>query len=167
MEVFLRNRKIRASLHTFDVIADRLAHIRGRKTVIWLSTGFPMTIDSSVVRGANPGEIVYNHEFEQAVNKLNASDVAIYSVDGRGLTAGASRGYPGTLQELALRTGGTAFIARNDLDNGIKQAFEDMNSAYVLGFNVPEGAAPGSHKIRVRAKRPGITLRYRESYANE
>jgi hypothetical protein len=141
MQMFLWNRKVRASLHTFDVIAERLAHIHGRKTVIWLSAGFPMTIDSTVVKGAKPD-----------------------SIDARGLTAGASRGFPTTLQELSLRTGGTAFVARNDLDTCIKRAFQDMDSAYVLGSNVPDGTALGSHKIRVRANRPGITLRYRESY---
>jgi hypothetical protein len=68
------------------------------------------------------------------------------------------------LYELAVRTGGTEFSGRNDLDEGMRLALEDMRIGYTLGFNVPEGAAPGLHEIRVRVNRPGVKLRYRESY---
>jgi hypothetical protein len=66
--------------------------------------------------------------------------------------------------ELASRTGATTFAARNDLDEGIRMALEDMRLSYTLGFNVPEAAALGTHEIRVHVNRPGIKLRYRESY---
>ena len=46
----------------------------------------------------------------------------------------------------------------------MRLALEDMRISYTLGFNAPEGTGPGPHEIRVRVNRPGIKLRYRESY---
>jgi VWFA-related protein len=163
-QIFFWNEKVRASLHALELIADRLAHLPGRKTLVWVSAGFPMAIDGSVVPGAKPGEVLYLREIENLLTKLNAADVAVYSVDARGLPATSSRGFVETLQELSERTGGTAFYARNDLDEGVRLALEDMRATYTVGFQVPEGAAPGRHEIRVKVKRPGLKLRYRESY---
>jgi hypothetical protein len=66
--------------------------------------------------------------------------------------------------ELASRTGGTAFFARNDIDEGIRLALEDVLAGYTLGFHVPEGAAQGLHPLKVTVKRSGVRLRYRETY---
>lgn len=165
MQLFFWNKKVVDTLHTFEAIAEHLAHVPGRKSLIWVSAGFPMVVDGTVVPGAKAGEIVYGHDLDRMLSKLNASDVAVYSVDPRGLKATGSRGFTGTLQELASRTGGTAFYDRNDLDEGIRLAFEDTRLVYVLGFHVPEGVAPGIHDIRVRVKRPGVKLRYRDTYS--
>jgi hypothetical protein len=75
-----------------------------------------------------------------------------------------SPAFPIVVQELALRTGGTAFFARNDVDEGIRLALEDALNGYTLGFHVAEGAAQGLHALKVTVKRPGVRLRYRESY---
>jgi len=167
MQLFFLNKRVVDTVHTFEAIAEHLAHVPGRKSLIWVSAGFPMVIDGGVVPGAKPGEIVYNHELDRMLSKINASNIAIYSVDPRGLCTTCPRGFDATLQELSLRTGGTAFYARNDIDEGIKLAFEDTRLVYILGFHVPEGAAPGLHDIRVRVKRPGVKLRYRETYQIE
>ncbi len=68
------------------------------------------------------------------------------------------------MEQLSERTGGVTFTGRNDIDAGIRTALEDMRVSYVLGFHVPAGAAPGLHEIRVKVSRPGVRLRYRESY---
>jgi VWFA-related protein len=141
------------TLHTLEVIADHLAHVPGRKCLVWLSAGFPTTV----------GGISFGPRVERALGRLNKADVAMYTVNACGLSS-ACRSYGGPMYELASRTGGTTFDARNDLDEGIQLALEDMSVSYTLGFNVPEGAAPGIHGIRVRVNRPGVKLRYRESY---
>jgi len=143
------------TLHTLGVIADHLAHVPGRKSLVWLSAGFPWTV----------GGIDFLPRVETSLGRLNKADVAVYTVNACGLSASANcRSYPGPISELADRTGGTVFAARNDLDEGMRMALEDMRVSYTLGFNVPEGAAAGLHKIRLRVNRPGVTLRYRESY---
>ena len=141
------------SLHTLQVVADHLAHVPGRKCLVWLSAGFPMMV----------GGIDFVPRVEIALGRLNKADVAVYTVNACGLST-SCRSYVGPMHELAERTGATAFDARNDLDEGMRLALEDMRISYTLGFNVPEIAALGLHEIRVRVNRPGVKLRYRESY---
>jgi VWFA-related protein len=143
------------TLHTLGVVADHLAHVPGRKSLVWLSAGFPWAV----------GGIDFAPRVETVLGRLNKADVAMYTVNACGLSSSANcRSYPGPMFELADRTGGTVFTARNDLDEGMRMALEDMTVSYTLGFNVPEGAAQGLHRIRLRVTRPGVTLRYRESY---
>lgn len=162
-QLFFLNNRITDTFHTFELVADRLAHVPGRKSLIWLSDAFPLIINGSVIPGANQLEVVYYQNLERLLAKLNRADVAVYPVDARGLSA-TTRSYTGTMLQLAERTGGTAFFDRNDLDEGVRLALEDMRLSYTLGFHVPAGAAPGLHEIRVKVKRPGVTLRYHESY---
>jgi VWFA-related protein len=151
-DLILQN-KVFDTLHTLQTIADHLAHVPGRKSLVWLSAGFP----------AAAGGIDFVPRIETALNKLNKADVAVYTVNACGLS-GACRSYEDTMLEISERTGATAFYSRNDLNEGVRLALEDMRISYTLGFNVPEGSALGAHEIRVRVNRPGVRLRYRESY---
>ncbi len=165
-QIFFFNKRVRDSIKALGLIADRMGHLPGRKTVIWLSAAFPMEINGSVVIGAKQAEVSYQKDVEKLIAKFNAADAAVYAVDARGLPAVATRGYgfPDTLMEIAERTGGTAFLARNDIDVGMRLALDDLQSAYTIGFQVPEGAAAGRHDIHVTVRRAGVKLRYRESY---
>src|SRR5205807_8709065 len=82
MKNFSLDRDVNESLRSLELIANRLARLPGRKTVIWLSTGFPMQVG-----GTN-----YWRKIEKVLALLNAADVAIYSVDARGLSATGSAG---------------------------------------------------------------------------
>lgn len=162
-QILFRQNKVLDTLHTLEVIADHLAHVPGRKSLVWITAGFPVTIDGNVVAGARPGELHFVQGLERALGRLNKADIAVHTVDACGLSM-TCRSYGDSMGELSSRTGGTEFAGRNDLDEGMRLAFEDMRISYTLGFNVPEGAAPGLHEIRVRVNRPGVKLRYRESY---
>jgi VWFA-related protein len=149
-EFFFLNKRITDTVRTFGILADRMARLPGRKSLVWLSDAFPVTP-------------IYYPDLERLFGRLNRADVAVYGVDARGLSA-TTRSYSGTLVQFAERTGGTAFHSRNDLDEGLRLALEDQNISYVLGFQVPNKAAPGLHEIRVRVNRSRLQLRYRESY---
>jgi VWFA-related protein len=162
-QLFFMNNRVTDTLLTLRDIATRLARVPGRKSLVWLSAGFPIVVGPGAIPGSRPAEVVFWEQVDQLLERLNRSDVAVYAVDARGLAVD-SRGYPATLQEFAERTGGTAFVDRNDLDEGMRLALEDMRVSYILGFHVPENAAPGLHEIRVTVNRPGVRLRYRASY---
>ena len=162
-QIFLWQNRVLDTLRAFGDIAEMLGRLPGRKSLIWLSNGFPMAVDGSVVGGAKPGELVFFDDIERALGKLNRADVAVYGIDAAGLSV-LNRSWSGTLEEFASRTGGTAFFARNDLDEGMRLALEDMRTGYTLGFHVPENAVQGLHALQVRVNRPGLKLRYRESY---
>jgi VWFA-related protein len=162
-QLFYLNNRVTDTFHTLELIADRLAHVPGRKSLIWLSAAFPLVVNGGVIPGAKPAEVVYHQNLERLLARFNRADVAVYGVDAHGL-ASHGHSYPGTMEQMAERTGGTAFHSRNDLDEGMRLALDDLTVSYTLGFHVPPGARPGLHEIRVRVSRPGIQLRYRESY---
>jgi VWFA-related protein len=135
---------------TFEKIAADLLHVPGRKALLWVTSGIPMTIEGSY----------YAPFLESALGKLNTADTAIYSIDAKGLDWAPSD----SLIEFAHRTGGEAFYLSNDLTASMRSALEDMAVSYTLGFHMPEGARPGLHELTVRASRPGLKLRYREAY---
>jgi VWFA-related protein len=163
-KIYRFNVKILDTFETLNKLADGLGRVPGRKDLVWVSSGFPLVVDGHAVAGAMPGEIEYPENMQETVAKLNRADIAVYTVDARGLVADGRYGDSGTLQEFSQRTGGTAFLDRNDLDEGMRLALEDTRVSYTLGFTVPVGAVPGLHRILLRTTRAGVTLRYRESY---
>ena len=164
-QLFFLNNRINDSFHTLELIADRLAHPArtARVVMTWLTAAFPLLVNGGVIPGASAVETTYYSNLERLLARLNRGDVAVYPVDARGLVVNA-KGYVGTMDQFAERTGGVTFAARNDIDAGIRQALEDLRISYVIGFHVPPGAGPGLHEIHVKVSRAGVHLRYRESY---
>jgi len=164
-QMFLLDQRVRETLMAFQEIAAHLASVPGRKTLIWVSAGFPLKVLWSVADGAVPNERDYNAEIGRTIQKLNDADVAVYPIDARGLTASASA-YDTiwTMKEFALRTGGLAWYNHNDLDVGMRNALDDIRFSYTIGFLPPEEASNGFHNVRVNVRRPGVSLHYREGY---
>ena len=148
-----QERRTMKALETTTKIADSLARMPGRKSLIWLSGGFDLERRDGI----------YRQPFEKLVTRLNRGDVGAYTIDACGLALPRSA-YQPSLIELAQRTGGTAFVERNDLDEGVRQALEDQRVGYTLAYRLPDDAKPGAHEIALRTRRSGVRLRYRESY---
>lgn len=155
--------RIQDTLRALSDLAAEMAPLPGRKSLIWLTTGFPAIIDGGVIPGARPAEELYLKDVDRAVAQLNRMDVTVHTVNTKGLSA-VGHSFGATLRDFAGRTGGTIFSDRNDLDVGVRLALEDMHAGYTLGFLVPEDAAPGLHAIQVRTAKPRLKLRFRESY---
>lgn len=164
-------------------IARHLATVPGRKTLVWITTGFPL----------GPA---LQPEMEKAARALNDANAALYAVDPRGL-AGALAGMtaissaefkgsslaavgpwsprfvphgggflPGTetMAFLAHLTGGLLFENDNGIEDLIQAAIDDSALTYTLGFYPEEEPDGVWHKIKVETKPRGISLRYRENY---
>lgn len=72
------------------------------------------------------------------------------------------------LKALAAATGGVAYFDWDDLDVAIREAIDDGRSNYTLGFYPSsDDGASRAHQVAVRVTRPGVTLRYRNSYQTE
>jgi VWFA-related protein len=123
----------------------------GRKSIVWITDGFPLNQE-------------WEAAFERIINKLNDANVALYTVDARGLSMSA--GYIRTLRFFADATGGFAFYNRNDVAVGIQAAIEDSESTYVVGFYLGDKERDRRvHNLKVEVDRRGATLRYRRSYS--
>jgi VWFA-related protein len=175
------DRRFRDTLQAFRTIADHLAGVQGRKSLIWISSGIPDLVKS---KPEAPPEITnavapvrtYGEELNLAVRKLNNAGVSLYPVDPRGLTTispasidnGDIQLTTPLMDSLASRTGGVAFHGRNDLDAGIQAALDDSRVTYLLGYYVPQDASQtGFHRLSVKVNRPGVRVRYREGYTIE
>ena len=127
-----------------------------------------------------------------ATNAAVRANMAIYSVDSRGLEAlppvgnastGSLRGvsaYNGgaaqnqldanfgsqeTLGTLASDTGGKFFSDSNDFAPAFQQIQRDTEAYYILGFRSANPAHDGSFRhLTVRVNRPDVKLEYRPGY---
>jgi VWFA-related protein len=177
------------TLEAMEAIAQHLSGLAGRKNVIWLSGGFPLTIgfDEMPTPGSTRDRRTFTPDMDSAIRALNNSGIAVYPVDARGLmvmpgfdastrSAGTGRGAPvprlgalnaniDTMKELAERTGGRAAYNTNDLARAIRRALDDSRVTYTLGYYSTDEAQDGRFRdIKVSVNRPHVDVRYRKGY---
>jgi VWFA-related protein len=127
-----------------------------------------------------------------AINSAVRANLAIYSVDTRGLQAisplgdastGSLRGsgaYNGgallnnmnsnfasqeVMATLSSDTGGKAFFDSNDFAPAFAQVQRDTSAYYAIGFHSTNPARDGKYrKLTIKINRPGIKLEYRPGY---
>ncbi len=185
VNAFYTRVRVEKTIQALVSIAQHLSGMAGRKSLIWVSSGFPSWA------GIDPGntmtaEYEFARQIRAAAQALNQVDVAIYPVDARGLftdpdfsaqnqsapTSGrrgralaAMMDTIGTMQTLADQTGGRAFYNTNDLQGSIQSAFEDASLTYTLGYYPTHGKWNGEYRtIRVTVDRPGVKVRHRRGY---
>jgi len=121
-------------------------------------------------------------DLRDVYDMANKNNVAIYSVDPRGLPvfefdinegggigiqtdATYLRSTMDTLRVLAENTDGRAIVNRNDIATGMKQITRDQSAYYLIGYNSTQAPSDGKfHEIRVKVKRPGVQVRARKGY---
>jgi VWFA-related protein len=127
-----------------------------------------------------------------AVNSAVRANLAIYSVDTRGLQAisplgdastGSLRGtgaYSGgallnnmnnnfatqeVMASLSKDTGGKAFLDSNDFAPAFAQVERDTSAYYAIGFRSTNPLRDGKYrKLTIKINRPGVKLEYRPGY---
>ncbi len=187
---FFTSGSIVNTLSTLEAIAQHLAGLPGRKNLIWLSGGFPLTIGFDTVPeiGSTREQRTFTHEIDAAVRALNNSGIAVYPVDARGLMVlpgfdASVRGIPSvgpargrsrsaaitanhdSMKELASRTGGRAAYNTNDLSRAIRQAIDDSSVTYTIGYYSTDERQDGKFReIHVKVDRPHVDVRYRKGY---
>ncbi len=72
-----------------------------------------------------------------------------------------------SLQLLADETGGRAILDANNFLPDLGRVRQDALSFYSLGFTPPHSGDAREHKLEVKVKRPGVRLRYRQSYRDK
>lgn len=149
--------------------------VPGRKVLLLLSGGWPFSIqsyirgsrDTSMSRELPEGEKLYR----PLTTTANLLGYTIYPVDLPGVQNGANsqdgryreQEVEGVVTFLAKETGGKPLL--NSLrDKALDTAEEDTRSYYWLGFTPTWERNDKSHKVDVDVKRPGLTVRSRNSF---
>jgi VWFA-related protein len=141
-------------------LASILASLPGRKSVFWITEGFPpdMLQDTYICPCAD--------EWKAAMEKLNAANVAVNTIDSNGAGGPPRLWGPGgvlSMQQVSAATGGQAFYNDADLPAALTRGIDATRGSYTLGFYLPE--LDGKyHSIQVSVDRPGVTLGYRRGY---
>jgi VWFA-related protein len=167
-------------LEALRTVANAVSRIEQKKSLIYFSSGMDRT------------GIENQSELRAAINAAVRANLAIYSMDIRGLQAlvpggdaqsASLRGtspYSGratlnalnsnfTTQEslvtLAGDTGGRAILDTNDFGQVFKRVQEDTSTYYMLGYHSSNPARDGKfRRIVVQVRRPGLKLEYRRGY---
>ena len=182
--------RIQITLHALQSIARAVAGYPGRKNLVWISGGFPISFDPGDRYGGRYfGGISFPENFTSLVREtaslLASSQVAIYPVDARGLVTfsppadlprGTARAVTsinadsnldilGVMKELADLSGGKAFYNGNDLKAAIAQSISLGSSYYTLAYAPSHPKWDGSFKkLKVDVARAKVNLMYRRGY---
>jgi VWFA-related protein len=180
VETDRRNAGIRdRARHTnvgLQTIARRLAGVRGRKNLIWISGAFPIVLGNQAGISTSLAS-----ELNSGLLALSDANVAVYPVDARRLV-GAFASPPAartqqfttlstvetivdTLKLVADETGGRAFFNTNDIAGAMLRAIDDGSVLYVLGYYSTHKKWDGQfRRIKVEVNRRDVDVRHRRGY---
>ena len=151
-------------------IAKNVANIPGRKSLVWISGGFPLYIGESDPIGARSQRYNFSPLISATAKMLANADLAVYPVDARGLWApSGGRGYilPNfdSMIAIAEETGGHAYYNTNDISGAIRKAIDDSVSSYALAYYPTHNNWDYSFRsINVKLARKGLQIRCRTGY---
>ena len=165
--------RVHMTYGALDALAARLADSPGRKSLIWISHGMPISIGP---RSTGIGEIDYTPLLQRLTATLDRANVAVYPVRQPGSLApgspapgandGPSSGMASTetLEQFAGLTGGRAY-GTVDVAGAIAQAASDARMSYLIAFDPPLDKWDGKyHKLRVVSSRKGVRLQTKQGY---
>jgi VWFA-related protein len=151
-------------------IASNVVNIPGRKNLVWISAGFPVTMGAAIPLGARDNGQDFTASLSSTAKQLGDANVAVYPVDARGLWAPrGGRGYLSPNMDAMLMiangTGGRAFYNTNDIATSIRKAVDDSRVSYVLGYYPTNDKWDAKFReISIKVARPGLHLRYKTGY---
>jgi VWFA-related protein len=179
---------VEASLAAVKYTVQGMRGLPGRKAVLMMTGGFPLDVsDAPEYRALILAAI------DRLVDSANRAGVVIYTMDPRGLadvgTAAdavngsmtsqgiatamfsAMKAYSAPLEGLtylANRAGGFAIYNDNDLPGAMRKILADQGSYYLIGYrpdaSIFDPANKKFNRLRVKVKRPGLTVRYRSGF---
>src|SRR5207244_12705429 len=118
-----------STLLAFQQIAERVSGIPGRKSLIWITGGFPFSIDPGTA-AVNQGLSfeAYQHVMQGLSNQM----ISVYPIDARGLlTLGPDAGVQLTRKQNAQFNGVITDESNRQLDIlETMRAFADMTGAH-------------------------------------
>ena len=167
-------------LYAIRQVAQALERVDQRKSMLYFSGGL------------SRNGIENQASLRAATNEAAKANMAIYSVDARGLqalppvgdaTQGSLRGtaaYTGTavantfssnfstqelLSTLSTDTGGKAFFDSNDFGPAFQQVQRDTEAYYILGFHSTDQRKDGTFRhLLIKVNRPDLKIEYRPGY---
>src|SRR5580700_8865037 len=159
--IFNTDRKLSA----LEDASKKLGAFPEKKALIYFSSGVGKT------------GVENQSQIKATTNAAIRANVNIYSIDARGMVMitgtkqasikAAFQDSQETLTTLSADTGGKAMLDTNDLTMGIKQAQDDINSYYIIGYSPKNSADDGKMRridVRLVNKTMSAKLDFRKAY---
>lgn len=188
-----------------DIVTQLERITNRRKAVVWVSNGFDFNpfaesrlgedptfggrfgqtreegkeLQQQLGQGQQFADADLARELADLTRSANRANATFYTIDPRGLVAGADldeqldpseygehiRKTQDSLRVLADETGGIAIVNQNNFDKGLKRIDAETSDYYVVGFysNNPDPTKK-TRKIEVKIKRDDLNVWSRTSY---
>ncbi|MEN8165819.1 MAG: VWA domain-containing protein, partial [Acidobacteriota bacterium] len=185
------------SLGGMRQVVDMLAGIDGRKSIIYVSNGLPMTPglglmheyatsfhDNSIL--AYRGRFEKQAQYRSLASGASSQEVTFHTLDAGGLDVNIGGGadssygadptssqvgssnFQGSLRFLAERTGGIAVVNTNDVTGGLQRIRDDLYSYYSIGFPARGAGRDTIHKVEIEIPgRSGLDIRHRGRFVHK
>ncbi len=131
-----RQRRADTTSSAFVTMARHLKGIPGRKKLVWITSSLPITFTE--IRQHNGSDTIeyqdLSGELDPPAKILNDANVALYSIDPRGVKGGLTGDELTVVNHLTHATGGRAIYADNDVAALMEEVMEDTDVTYTLGF---------------------------------
>lgn len=158
------------TIDTISALANGLARLPGRKTIILMTEGFFVEDAWADLRAV--------------IGRAARASVRIYALDTRGLNRGSASSDIFTAaapspemsapdlgdtnadgpNSLAVDTGGYVIRNENDFGKAFAEIDRDTSSYYIVGFRTSRPPDGKFHAINVSVKRSGVLVRARKGY---
>ena len=189
----------------YDILRQLERITNRRKAVIWVSNGFDFDPFAESRLGEDPvfggrfgqtreegqqerdrfnqgnqfADADLARELAEITRTANRANATIYTIDPRGLVAGADldeqldpveygehvRKTQDSLRVLADETGGIAVVNQNDFSKALKKIDNETSDYYVLGYySTNPDPLKRTRKIEVKVKKPDLNVWSRTSY---
>ncbi len=175
------------SLDMIATVAESVADISQRRKVLFFIGGYLPLNPEAWGNKDSLCSVYLPPAIQRTLRAAQRANLTIYGFDPNGLVTpvqhgvtarvmggpivpatagsqGALRG-PETLLAAADHTGGRAILNTNAPEDRVVEVFEETGAYYLLGFEPPADATPGSFRnITVRVNRPGVQVITRRGY---
>ncbi len=182
---------VQGALDALDSVVSWLAGVPGRKAILYVSDGLPLTpgLDLFTIYSRAPQspqatkrisemtaqKFDLTKRFRQVTSHASRNRVAFYPIEAFG-----TRGTEGSmfdsvslatrqngLRFLAEDTGGRALLNAADVPGALARVSEDFGTYYSIGYQPRRTGDEAEHKIEVRVKARGTQVRYRQWYKDK
>jgi hypothetical protein len=183
---------VQGSLDALDSVVSWLAGVPGRKAVLYVSDGLPITPgldlytiwsrapkEASITRrvpAMNAEKYDMTTRFRQLTAHASRNRVAFYPIEAYGTRDGSAVSLfdsvtveirQAGLRFLADDTGGRALLNATDVPGALAKVAQDFETYYSIGYQPKRAGDEVEHKIEVKVRTRGAQVRYRQWYRDK
>jgi VWFA-related protein len=184
---------VQGALDALDSVVSWLAGVPGRKAVLYVSDGLPLTpgldlftVYSSAAQSPSAAKRMsemsaqkfdLTTRFRQVTSHASRNRVAFYPIEAYGTRESAGAGSlfdsvslatrQNGLRFLAEDTGGQALLNASDVPGALARMSQDFETYYSIGYQPRRQGDEAEHKIEVRARPRGLQVRTRQWYRDK